>query len=154
MAQLHQTFDAAGQDIVSAVRSGYMTPAQGRKVLQVVAQQGMQAAQAKLGTLTGGQGVNKQMRDTVNQISSELTAMEQGLPSSVQAQRFGWQGVESGFLQPGTAGWYPGSVSQGATLAEQLISQATGEGLPGTAPSYTQAAPAGANALNQYLMAG
>jgi hypothetical protein len=143
-AETEQIFEVAGWDVELAATAGMITQAQAVAALQWLQAQGQatltqleqsdpQASKSlsNLNTTIGQQIAGVQANSfTASDFSGDAgpsATPSNPIPTSAPTVTLDPTALENSiFVQPGASGWYPNSVSQGASLALQAIADATG----------------------------
>lgn len=120
-ATAHQAFNVAGEDIVNAAKSGYITPDEAKTIMNAM----IPSAQQQVGGVVSGlNDKNSKVQGTVTQLTNELNqnlAALNNLPQSNSTVPFSTGGLQSSFINPSTPGYMSSAVSQGNQLAMQAI---------------------------------
>ena len=143
-AATEQIFEVAGWDVELAATAGMITQAQAVAALQWLLQQGQSIMQSlKQTDSKAGDGLTNLTNTLNTQIgavqANNLNASDfsgsagpsatpnNAIPVSAPTVALNPTTLENSiFVQPGAAGWYGNSVSQGASLALQAIADVTG----------------------------
>jgi hypothetical protein len=115
-AQTEQPYEAAGDDIYRMAKAGMITPQQATQYLQQLQTQGQSAEQALVPKI--GDVATKGSQNLTNVINNLVSSL--GKLPATQAQPLNLQSMQSQFIQPNQAGWYPGTGTQAMQLLSQL----------------------------------
>lgn len=126
-AETEQIFECASEDVLYAAKAGQITAAQAQAAMQwllIQGQQQMASLQSSDPKAKGG------LTNLTNSIQGEIASIAPNtppIPTDAPTAALNPTQLEGSiFVQPGAAGWYASSVSQGASLALQAIADVTG----------------------------